>query len=282
MHVVTFLSLKGGVGKSTLTSQLSPHVVVLLRRMFGPTARLLVIDADAQSGATITLTGRDPSSFQATIATVLAGQHDLMQATIALDEPSTGLDSRIVAARTGMDLLPSNERAKVRVDAADDLWALHELLHDPSVASANIAMAIIDCGYGDTDLTELAMVAADEIVAAVTPNALDVHGLNLVMRKIRTMATPFPHLKLSGVIVNQVSSYLADEEVLNDLIDQLGPRLWQPYIPHRGSIRRANNQHLPMTAYHPQRPELIALFAALAPKLLPSSTPPGGRHRRTR
>lgn len=282
MRVVTVATLKGGVGKTTVVSHLSPLLAQLLRHRHGPAARLLVIDADTQCGATITFTGRDPALYPATLATVLAGQHTLAQAVLSLDNPSTGLDPENAAARTGIDLLPSNEHSKVRVSTAEDLWALHELLHDLELHTlAGVELVLIDCGYGDTDLTELAMVAADQIVAVLTPNALDVHGLNLLLRKIRTMSTTFPHLALSGVIVNQVTSYLADEEVLNDLVEQLGDRLWQPFIPHRGSIRRANNQHLPMTAYHPQRPDLIALFAALAQKILPAPARPG-RHRRAR
>lgn len=278
MRVVTVLNLKGGVGKTTLVSHLSPHLVELIQRRHGSRARVLVIDADTQCGATITLTGHDPARYGATLATVLGGQHSLPDAVVHLDDPQAGINEVIAAARGGIDLLPSNEWSKVRVERPEDFWALHDLLRDPD-ATGDAELVVIDCGYGDTDLTELAMVASDQLVAVVTPNALDVHGLNLLLRKIARMTPTFPHVALSGVIVNQVTSYLADEEVLNDLVEQLGSQLWQPFVPHRGSIRRANNQHLPMNAYHPRRPDVVALFRALAAKMLPGPTR-SRRHRR--
>lgn len=277
LRVVTVLNFKGGVGKTTVVSHLGPHLVAQMQQR-NPRARLLVVDADTQCGATITLTGQDPTEFTATVATVLAGRQTLRDAIVVLDADPR-LDEHIREARTGTDLLPSNEHAKVHVEQVEDFWTLHEMLRDPELLPPDTELVVIDCGYGDTDLTELAMVAADQIIAVVTPNALDVHGLNLLFRKIARMRPTFPDIALTGVVVNQLTSHLADEEVLNDLVDQLGSRLWSPLIPHRGAIRRANNQHLPMAAYHPQRPELINLFAALATKMLSPSRP--GRHRLT-
>lgn len=277
-RVVAVLTLKGGVGKTTLTSHITPHLVAELRRRKAR-ARVLVVDADTQSGATVTFTGFDPTRLTATLATVLAGRHDLRDTAIALDDHAD-IDETIALARVGTDLLPSNELSKVQVNAVEDFWALRELLHDNTALPPHTEFVLIDCGYGDTDLTELAMVASDEIVAVLTPNALDVNGLNLLLRKIGRMRPTFPHLELAGVVVNQLTDYLADEEVLNDLVEQLGPRLWTPHIPFRAAIRRANNQHLPMSAYHPQRPELINLFASLAATMLDPRRRPG-RHRRT-
>jgi cellulose biosynthesis protein BcsQ len=127
------------------------------------------------------------------------------------------------------------------------------------------------------------MVAADDIIAVVVPNAMDAHGLNLLMRKIQRMSTRFPHLRLSGVVVNRYArSDVADEEVLNDLTDQLGARLLTPVVPDSAAIKRANNQGLPIAHYHPLQPGLIAVFAALARQVLPEASRAGGRHRHTK
>lgn len=276
MRVVSVLNLKGGVGTTTVVSHLCPALVDLLRRRHGPQARVLVVDATTGCGATWMLAGIDSRGLTANVATVVTGRHSVREAAIALDRSGSKLACS-AEARDGVSLLPASELARVRVRGREGFSVLRELLTDRDELPEGTELVLVDCGNSDTDLTELGILAADDLVAIVTPNGVDVHGLNLLLHKIRRLQARFGQVQdLAGVVVNRFSrGDVADEEVLNDLEDHLGPRLWEPVLPSSGAIKRANNQHLPITHYRPPQPALVAAFAALAAHLIPDTA----RHR---
>ena len=100
MRKTAFANFKGGVGKTTAAVNVATALRDELRQV-NPDARILLADADSQAGATALLTGRSPSEYPATLATVLAGEHSLEDALVRLDDPASGLDEEAQAAWQG-------------------------------------------------------------------------------------------------------------------------------------------------------------------------------------
>lgn len=288
-RVVAVVAHKGGVGGTSLVSHTTPPLVELIRARRGADARLLVLDASSLGGATYALTGMAPGGFATTITEVLTGQASLAEAVVALDAsgaaadgpvPGVVLPAALAAARSGVDLIPANKRAAdLMVTRSSEVAALRSLLHRPH-ALPGYPVVVIDCGHGTTALSKIAMVAADELVAVMQPQAWDAHGLSSLIQEINELAKTFSHLKLAGVVASMVGDGVADRGALNDLEDQLGPLLWGPRIPYSGVIRRANNDHLPIAVHRPHRPELAALFASLAELIYPQPARSGPHRRR--
>jgi len=266
-----FANFKGGVGKTTA----AVNVATALRdelRQTDPDARVLLADADSQAGATALLTGRSPSDYEATLAKVLAGEYSLDEALVRLDDPASGLDEEAQAAWGGIDLIPSNPESKIRVAGPEDFWQLRDLLDDPSLPYSH---AILDCGYGDTDLTTLALVASDEIVVVTTVTALGVNGLEQLVGKVAKMRRSFPHLRIGGVLANDFSAReTADQNVLDDMTKSLGELLWSPAIPHRAIVKRSHDARLPLSVFKvPAARALVEIYASVALRLAPLEVP---------
>lgn len=267
MRKTAFANFKGGVGKTTA----AVNVATALRdelRSKDPNARILLADADSQAGATALLTGRSPAEYKATLATVLAGEHTLDETLIRLDDPDSGLDEEAQAAWAGIDLIPSNPDSKIRVAGPEDFWMLRDLLEDSSLPYSH---ALLDCGYGDTDLTTLALVASDEIVVVTSVTALGFNGLDQLVSKVAKMRRSFPHLRIGGVLANDFSAReTADQNVLGDMTAKLGDLLWLPPIPHRAIVKRSHDARLPLSVFKvPAARALVEIYTEVAQRLAP-------------
>lgn len=257
---------KGGVGKTTVAIN-AGHAASELLRLQDPTARVLIIDADTQAGATTLLTGRVFTENDATISTVLTGQHTLAEAIISLDNPSSGLDEEGQAAYAGIDFIPASPHGKVRVGGPEEFWQLRDLLTDLGLP---YGLILLDCGYGDSDLTTLALVAADHVLAVTTPTTLGLNGVRQLMDKVAAMRRSFSHMRISGVVANDVAQQeVADKDSMVDLQKQLGDLLWEPPIPRRAIVKRSHTAGLPVTVFKVQAArDLVPRYTELARRML--------------
>ena len=267
MRKTAFANFKGGVGKTTVAVNVATALRDELRKG-NPEARILLADADSQAGATALLTGRPPDEYQSTLATLLAGEHTLEQTLVRLDDPESGLDEEARAAWAGIDLIPSNPDSKIRVAGPEDFWQLRDLLGDAALPYSH---ALLDCGYGDTDLTILALVASDEIVVVTTVTALGFTGLDQLVSKVAKMRRSFPHLRIGGVLANDFSGReTTDQNILADMTAKLGELLWLPPIPHRAIVKRSHDARLPLSVFNmPAARGLVETFTAVAQRLTP-------------
>lgn len=270
MRSTAYANFKGGVGKTTAVVNTATALRDQLRER-DPAARVLILDADTQAGATTLLTGNDPDSYQATLATVLAEQHTLHEAMIGLDDPDAGLDEEAQAAWAGIDLVPCNPDSKIRVGGPEDFWQLRDLLQNTALPHTHV---LLDCGYGDTDLTTLALVAADAIVAVTAVTALSMNGLNQLLGKVAKMRRSFPHVRVEGVIANDYSAReITDQAIYAEMAEQLGGLLWEPPIPHRAIVKRSHDARLPLSVFKvPAARALVDIYVQIAARIASEET----------
>lgn len=263
-----FALYKGGVGKTTVVINLAVAVIGQLRQN-KPTKRILVIDADTQAGATLLLTGRQLTETDPSVSTLLAGKNSIDEVIIELDNPDSGLDEESRAAFAGIDLIPASADGKLRVGSPEQFWQLRDLLDDRD-APLPYDYIFIDCGYGDTDLTTLAMVASDDIIAVTSVAALGLNGLSQLISKVGKMRRSFPHVHVTAAIANDYAGReSADQAILADMTAQLGELLWTPPVPHRAVVKKSHDARLPLSVFNvPAARQLVEIFAEFAHRLI--------------
>ncbi|HWM39215.1 MAG TPA: cytochrome P450 [Streptomyces sp.] len=110
-------------------------------------------------------------------------QHlDLLSLLLAAQDPETGLG---LTPRDVRDELSTMQFAGTETTAATLTWAFHELAHHPEVEEAVVAE--IDRVVGERPVTH-ADVAKLEITQKVVQEALRLHGVTMVMRRVKPEA----------------------------------------------------------------------------------------------
>lgn len=260
-------NLKGGVGKSTVTVNLAVALVASLRKR-KPRARVRIVDMDPQAWATAWMTGREPREIKATVATMLAGLTSPEETLLRLED----LDWLTPEAREawrGIDLVPSNPEAKLAVQGASDYWGLRESLED--FPGADVAWTLFDCPYGQTDSFFLAVVAADSVIGVTSASEAGMLGLKELRLQLNRLTKSFPHVKdVAGVVANDFDLRKGpDRAILADLQEQLGKTLWNPMLPSRVAVERANGARLPLAAMPDEGArDMTTLYAQLAKTLI--------------
>lgn len=185
---IATISLKGGVGKTTLTA----GVAEFLAGEFGQ--RVLLVDLDAQTNLTTMMIGQDRwlqcNKRGHTLATLFA---DALDDTRRFDLDTTlQRDVSPVESVRGVDLLPASldfielqEELSARRVAADDHAALIDVLRRAVAAIAdNYDFILIDCApnVGPFSLNGLSL--ADAYVIPTIPDVLSTYAIGHVQRQV--------------------------------------------------------------------------------------------------
>ena len=267
MRKTAFANFKGGVGKTTAAVNVATALRDELRRA-DPDARILLADADSQAGATALLTGRSPSDTRPPWLPCSPANTRSRMRSFDWTIPRPGLMRK---RRLPGGASTSSRRIRNRRSESPDPRTSGNSVTCSKTERLPLLHAILDCGYGDTDLTTLALVASDEIVVVTTVTALGVNGLEQLVGKVAKMRRSFPHLKIGGVLANDFSAReTADQNVLDDMTKSLGELLWMPAIPHRAIVKRSHDARLPLSVFKvPAARALVEIYASVAQRLAP-------------
>ncbi|MGW8811160.1 ParA family protein [Gordonia terrae] len=186
--VIATISLKGGVGKTTLTGALADF----LAGVFGK--KVLLVDLDAQTNLTTMMIGQERwlacNARRQTVATLFA---DVLDGTRDFDlESSVQRDVSTVSGLTGIDLLPSSldlielaeELSAHRVAADDHLAAVEVLGNVLDPVAGRYDYILIDCppNVGPFSLNGLAM--AGGYLIPTIPDVLSTYAIPHVQRQV--------------------------------------------------------------------------------------------------
>ncbi|MFD2465861.1 ParA family protein [Amycolatopsis silviterrae] len=266
MHTVAVLSLKGGVGKTTVALGIASAA---LRRG----TRTLVADLDPQGNATTSL---DPPFTDATLADVLeTPARAVLERAIAPSVWSEEIDVLVGAEELeSLNEPDSDGRRLENLSRALDELHQHPLREEP------YELAIVDCPPSLGRLTKSALVAADSALIVTEPTMYAVAGAQRALEAIeRIREDSNPSLRPIGVLVNKlrVRSYEHQFRV-SELRENFGSLVMPTAIPDRLAVQQAQGACSPIHEWHsPGAQEIALTFNMVLAKILRSNR--AGRHR---
>jgi len=270
VQVVATLSLKGGVGKTTVALGLAGAA-----QQHG--VRTLVVDLDPQANATIAL---DVGATAATVAEVLDNPaRSVIRRAIAPSGWGEGLDVLVGAEQTERHNHPDPSgkqlnklvRALERLDPAD--------ADDPDdgyETDEPYRLVIVDCPPSLGQLTRSALAAAHRAVLVTDPTMFAVSGVQRAFDAVQAeRQRANPDLQPLGVLINRVRPRNTEHEFrIAELRELFGPLVLSGVIPDRSAIQQAQGACLPIQRWDtPGAREVSAVFTTLLGRVLRSDRP---------
>lgn len=265
MRTVAVLSLKGGVGKTTVVLGLASSA---MRRG----ARTLVVDLDPQCNATATL---DPQDTPASLADVLeTPRTTVLREAIAHSGWSDEVDV-LVGSEDLETLNDPDPDSRLLGKLGRALAALSELLSDGELP---YQLVLLDCPPSLGRLTRSALVAADGALLVTEPTLFAVSGANRAFDAVEeTRERHNPNLVPLGVVVNRVRPHSYEHQYrIAELRESFGPLIMPVALPDRLAVQQAQGACTPIHQWGtPGAREVSLAFNLLLARLLRT----GGRGR---
>jgi chromosome partitioning protein len=280
VQVVASLSLKGGVGKTTVALGLAGAA-----QQHG--VRTLLVDLDPQANATIAL---DVGPTTATVAEVLdEPRRPVLRRAIAPSGWGENLDVLVGAEQTerhnhpdpGSKQLGRLTRAlsRLALDPADDR-AADDPLDDEDGEHGDLGpyrLVVIDCPPSLGQLTRSALAAAHRAVLVTDPTMFAVSGVQRAFDAVQTeRQRGNPDLQPLGVLINRVRPRNAEHEFrVAELRELFGPLVFSGVLPDRSAIQQAQGACVPIQRWDtPGAREVSAVFSTLLGRVLRSERRP--------
>jgi chromosome partitioning protein len=232
VHTVAVLSLKGGVGKTTVALGLASAA---LRRG----VRTLVVDLDPQCNATSTL---EPDDTEASV-------YDVLQ------EPTPDIVRKAIAPSTwgdGVDVLVGSEDAESLNHPDPGETRLRKLRDALQVVREfdddfPYQLVLLDCPPSLGQLTRSALVAADRALLVTEPTMFAVSGVQRAFEAVQLERENNPGLQPLGVVVNRVRPRSHEHQFrIDELRDIFGPLVMPVALPDRLAVQQAQGACMPI------------------------------------
>ena len=217
--VVSFINLKGGVGKSTLSMMISEYLYF----RFGK--RVLAIDIDSQANLTnamvpierISVLNRESRTIYHLFMAALTGNATLVDVVAQPPLIVSNISRGLISEKATLDMVISVPDLAQLDEHMLEMWengeraptrfryvlkeALETVLHSYDVI-------IIDCPPGLSVLTSNALVSSDYYVSPLIPEPLSRLGIDLVRTRVRELNNRERlDIQFAGSILNKVMYY---------------------------------------------------------------------------
>ena len=255
MHVLSVSSLKGGVGKTTVTLGLASAA-------FAKGVPTLVVDLDPQSDVS---TGMDVGGSPVNVADVLGNPKE--KTVRAAISPSGWTRGRggIVDVMVGS---PSAINFDGPHPSVRDIWKLEEAL---AHVEAEYDLVLIDCAPSLNALTRTAWAASDRVSVITEPGLFSVAAADRALRAIEELRRGLsPRLQPLGIIVNRARMQSLEHQFrIKELRDMFGPLVLSPQLPERTSLQQAQGAAKPLHVWPGESAqELAGMFDQLLERIL--------------
>jgi cellulose biosynthesis protein BcsQ len=235
VHTVAVLSLKGGVGKTTVALGLAS--AALQRGM-----RTLVADLDPQCNATAAL---DPAPTSSTLADVLASpRRSVMAAAIAKSAWGDGVDV-LVGSEKAESFNDPEPGSRLLNRLASALGELQKLIDHGELP---YRLVLLDCPPSLGRLTRSALVAADGALLVTEPSLFAVSGVQRAAEAVSAeRAEHNSRLRPLGVVVNRVKPRSKEHKFrVAELRENFGSLVLDPVLPDRVAVQQAQGACMPL------------------------------------
>ena len=255
MHVLSVSSLKGGVGKTTVTLGLASAA-------FARGVSTLVVDLDPQADVS---TGMDVPVAAVNVADVLASPKEkTVRAAITPSGWTRG--------RGGVVDVMVGSPAAINFDgphpSVRDIWKLEEAL---AHVEAEYDLVLVDCAPSLNALTRTAWAASDRVSVVTEPGLFSVAAADRALRAIEEIRRGLsPRLQPLGIIVNRARMQSLEHQFrIKELRDMFGPLVLSPQLPERTSLQQAQGAAKPLHVWPGESAqELARMFDQLLDRVL--------------
>lgn len=263
MQTVAVLSLKGGVGKTTVTLGLASAA---LRRGI----RALVVDLDPQCNATATL---DPDATPYSLVDVLATPRPpILAQAIAASVWSDQLD--VLAGSE--DIEEFNETTQdTEAVPLDNLSRALDIIEE----TQGYDLVLLDCPPSLGRLTRSALLAATGALVVTEPTMYAVSGAQRAFSAIeRTRISDNPRLRALGVVVNKFRNRSHEHLFrVGELRESFGSLVMPVALPDRLAVQQAAGSCTPIHDWPtPGGREIALAFNLMLARMMRSTR--RGRH----
>lgn len=255
-RVIAIANQKGGVGKTTTTSNLG---IGLARQG----KKVLLIDADAQGSLTASLGIREPDRLEITLATIMGN---------IINDEEIRSDYGILSHDEGVDFIPGNielsglETSLINVMSRETVLRTYiELQRD------NYDYILIDCMPSLGMITINVFTCADSILIPVQAAYLPIKGLEQLIKTIGKVKRQINQkLEIEGIlltIVDNRTNYAKD--ISNLLIENYGGKvhIFENSIPM--SVRAAEISAEGVSIYkHDPNGKVASAYKSLTKEVL--------------
>lgn len=255
-RVIAIANQKGGVGKTTTTSNLG---IGLARRG----KKVLLIDADAQGSLTASLGIREPDRLEITLATIMGN---------IINDEEIRSDYGILSHDEGVDFIPGNielsglETSLINVMSRETVLRTYiDLQRD------NYDYILIDCMPSLGMITINVFTCADSILIPVQAAYLPIKGLEQLIKTIGKVKRQINQkLEIEGILLTMVdnrTNYAKD--ISNLLIENYGSKvhIFENSIPM--SVRAAEISAEGVSIYkHDPNGKVASAYKSLTKEVL--------------
>ena len=254
--IIAIANQKGGVGKTTTTSNLGIGLAKSGKKV-------LVIDADAQGSLTASLGFTEPDKMEVTLANV-------MEKVINDEEIEPGYG--ILKHDEGINLMPGNiELSGLEVSLVNVMSREIMMRSYVEMVKGRYDYILIDCMPSLGMVTINAFACADSILIPVQAAYLPVKGLEQLIKTIGKVKRQInPKLEIEGILLTMVDSrtnYARDITAL--LVENYGKnvRIFESSIPM--SVRAAETSAEGISIYlHDPKGKVAAAYQSLTKEAL--------------
>jgi cellulose biosynthesis protein BcsQ len=248
MLSLAVLSLKGGVGKTTLTLGLAGAA-----QRAG--LKTLVVDLDPQANATL---GLNPPDLEFTVSDVLADARPGVAAD-AVAETAWGPEVSLLAS----------EPALTHRNVGGTPESVRRLSRSLEGVAENFDVVVMDCPPAMGEITRNGLVAARQSVVVTEAGYFALHGAQQALDSISVIrASSNPRLHAVGIVVNRLRVRTKEQAFrLAELRSAYPNLLLEPPIPERSIIQQAQGAGVPLHLAGGAGPTVAAVFDELLSRI---------------
>jgi len=245
---------KGGVGKSTITSNLAAIAA-------SQGQRTLVVDLDRQGNASRYLMGETLNAEQ-------PGSAELFESTLGFSLRAPSLQDFIVPTPwDGLYLMPASHRLDELQPRLESRYKIYKLREALQAAAADYDQIWIDTPPALNFYTRSALIAAHRCLIPFDCDAFSRQALFELLDNVAELqADHNADLEVEGIVVNQFQARASlPARSVQGLIDEGLPVL-QPFLSSSVKVKESHEVSRPMIHLEPGHKltrEYLALFEAL-------------------
>lgn len=255
MTVVAVLSMKGGVGKTTVTLGLASAA-------WERELATLIVDLDPQANASMPL-----EIMEAPFTT---------SDVIADGRPGVAREAIVPTAwGRGVDAIRS-ERSLEHRTADQSRESALRLRTALATVPRDYSLVVIDCPPSLGELTRNALQAADAAVVVTEPNYFAVHGAAEALEAVEVVrGSGNPRLRTAAIVVNRFRSGDTEAQLhLRELTQAYGSLVFTPPLPDCSGIPISQRASSPIHAWaSPGSSDVAETFDDLLTAILPPVRP---------